>query len=112
MNTRIGLILTLLCASVVLSQGCDWTGKWDTNSGQIVLQQSDNTVTGSGGNLQIQGTVSDNHLVASWQSSDATGTLDFTMAPDCQSFIGNWRYGPTGGWAGEWTGKRVEVEIS
>ena len=111
MDTRIGLILALLCTSVALAQGCDWTGKWDTSSGPIVLQQSDNIVTGSGGNMQIQGTVSDNHLVASWTSADATGSLDFIMATDCQSFSGNWRYGTAGGWTGDWTGKRVEVEV-
>jgi len=102
-----GLILALFCASVVLAQGCDWTGAWDMSSWQIVFQQSDNIVTGSGGNLQIQGTVSDNNLVGNWKSPDAAGTLDLIMATDCQSFSGHWRYGPTGGWAGDWTGTRV-----
>jgi hypothetical protein len=97
----------LLCASVVLAQGCDWTGTWDTSSGQMVLQQSGNTVTGSGTNVQVQGTVSGNHLVASWTLPTASGTFDFTMATDCQSFSGNWRYGTSGGWAGDWTGTRV-----
>ena len=96
----------------VLAQSCIGRAKWDTSSGPIVLQQSDNTVTGSGGNLQIQGTVSDNHLVASWKSADATGTLDFTMATDCQSFSGNWRCGTAGEWTGDWTGTRVEVEVT
>jgi hypothetical protein len=115
MDTRIGLILTLLCASVVLAQSCDWTGIWDTNAGRLVLQQSDNNVTGSLGDYQVQGTVSDNHLAARWETTGATGNLDFIMATDCQSFSGNWPYGPIGysptrGWAGNITGKRAEVE--
>ena len=116
MDTRIASILMLLCASVVLAQSCDWTGTWDTNAGQMVLQQSDNIVTGSLGDYQAQGTVSDNHLTARWETSGATGDLDFTMATDCQSFSGNWPYGPLGysptsGWNGPITGTRVEVEV-
>ena len=116
MDTRIGLILTLFCASAVIAQSCDWTGAWDTSAGRLVLQQSDNNVTGSLGDYQIQGTVSDNHLAASWEKTAAAGNLDFTMATDCQSFSGNWPYGPLGysstsGWDGPITGKRVEVEV-
>jgi hypothetical protein len=112
-NTRIGLILTLLCASVVLaqSQSCDWTAKWDMSSGAssgwLVLQQSDNTVTGSEGSMQIQGSVSGNHLAGNWKTPGDAGTFDLKMATDCQSFTGNWRYGSSGEWAGDWTGTRV-----
>jgi hypothetical protein len=106
----------LFCASVVLAQSCDWTGSWDTSAGRLVLQQSDNNVIGKLGDYQIQGTSSDNHLTAKWESPGAAGNLDFTMATDCQSFSGNWPYGPIGytpadGWNGPITGKRVEVEV-
>jgi hypothetical protein len=116
MNTRTGLILTLLCMSVAFAQGCDWTGTWDIGVGQLVLQQSDNTVTGSLGDYKVQGIVSDNHLTANWEHPGATGTLDFTIATDCQSFSGYWPYGPLGyspttGWDGPTTGTRVEVEV-
>jgi len=116
MDTRIGLILTLLCASVVLAQSCDWTGAWDTSAGRLVLQQFDNNVTGSLGDYQVHGTVSDNHLAASWERPGAAGNLDFTMATDCQSFSGYWPYGPLGyspttAWDGPITGTRVEIEV-
>jgi len=119
MDTRIGLILTLLCVSIVLAQSCDWTGTWDIGApaGRLVLQQSDNNVTGSLGDYQIQGTVSDNNLSAGWERPGAGGSLDFTMADDCQSFSGDWPYGPLGydyktyGWFVPVTGKRVEVEV-
>jgi hypothetical protein len=116
MDTRIALILTSLCASVVLAQSCDWTGAWDTNAGRLVLKQSDSTVTGSLGDYQVNGTASDNHLAAKWETTGATGDLDFTIAADCQSFSGTWPYGPLGysptnGWYGVITGTRVaEVE--
>jgi hypothetical protein len=119
METRIGLILILLCASVVLAQGCDWTGTWEIGApaGRLVLQQSDNNVTGSLGDFQVWGTVSDNNLSARWERPGAAGDLDFTMAADCQSFGGYWPYGPIPydysryGWYVPITGKRVEVEV-
>lgn len=106
-----------LCASVVLAQGCDWTGTWDIGVGRLVLQQDDNNVTGSLDDYQVQGTVSGNNLTANWERPGASGTLDFTMADDCQSFSGYWPYGPIPydyskyGYYVPLTGTRVEVEV-
>jgi hypothetical protein len=118
MDIRIGLILILLCASVVLAQSCDWTGTWDIGSpsGRLMLQQSDGNVTGQLGDYQIQGTVSDKNLSAHWEAPSAAGSLDFIMEDDCQSFSGYWPYGPfpyspTYGWNASIIGKRIESEV-
>lgn len=109
------LILTLLCASAVLAQNCDWTGTWNTDFGQMVLQQSGSTVTGTytSDQGQIQATASGNKLTGTWTEvpsrmppSDA-GDMEFTISDDCSSFSGNWRYGSSGGWSGSWSGTRT-----
>lgn len=101
--------ITIPSGQATLGSGCDWTGTWDTDFGLMTLQQSGNTVIGSysysGG--QIQGTISGNNLVGGWtETSSKTGTFDFTMATDCQSFSGKWRYGTVGDWSGDWKGSR------
>jgi hypothetical protein len=134
MDTRIGLILTLLCASVVLaqSQSCDWTGKWEIvghwstgdygiKQGSMILQQSGNSVTGSCGDYQnggfkISGTVSGNRLTANCEAIGSVTDLNVTMADDCNSFNGFWP-GPLGydyqkyGYWIPLTGTRVEFEV-
>ena len=112
-----GLLVLAMCiiaptalAAEISAESCDWTGTWDTSLlGQMVLQQSGNTVTGTypnGGS--IQGTVTGNDLVASWTlPTSGSGTFDITNSTDYQSFSGKWRFGTTGEWAGDWTGTRV-----
>lgn len=107
------LILTMLCALILQSHSCDWTGLWDTNYGQLVLFQSGNYVNGTytfanGG--EINGTTSGNTLVGNWTQTDSSGTLEFMMVGDCNSFSGNWRYGDSGKWLGNWDGNRISVE--
>lgn len=109
------LILALLCASAVLAQNCDWTGTWNTDYGQMVLQQSGSTVTGTytSNQGQIKGTVSGSKLTGTWSEvpsrtpPDDAGDFEFTISDDCNSFSGNWRYGSTGGWSGGWSGTRT-----
>jgi hypothetical protein len=106
-------ILTLIFTSIILSEGCDWSGTWSTNYGQIVLQQSgeyvDGTYTYAGGG-QIRGTASENNLVGSWTQTDSRGTFEFTAGGDCNSFNGNWRNGNMGEWSGSWNGTRISVD--
>ncbi len=112
---EMALILALLCASAVLAQDCDWTGTWDTDFGQMVLQQSGNTVTGTytSDQGQIQGTASGNKLTGTWSEvpsrtpPDDAGDIEFTISDDCNSFSGNWRYDSSGGWSGSWSGTRT-----
>jgi hypothetical protein len=106
-------ILTLLFALIILSRGCDWTGVWETNYGQIIFLQSGNYVNGTytyanGG--QIHGTTSANNLVGTWTQTDSAGTLEFTIIEDCNLFSGNWRYGNSGKWSGNWSGKRISAQ--
>ena len=108
------LILTLLCAPAVLSQSCDWTGSWSTNYGQMELQQSGITVTGTytWDQGRIQGSVFGNRLVGTWSEAPSysptadAGDFEFTLSDDCNSFSGRWRYGSSGEWRTDWSGTR------
>lgn len=96
---------------------CRWTGVWDTAYGEMRLVQSDGTVTGDYDNDegQISGTVTGNVLSGSWteapsrQPPSDAGSIEFTMADDCQSFTGKWSYGPDGELGGDWPGTRQPV---
>ncbi len=93
----------------------DWAGTWDTSWGEMVLQQSGSSVTGTYTHDQgrIQGTVSGNKLVGLWSEAPSyspprdAGDVELNMSPDCKSFIGNWRYGSEGNWSEDWTGTRL-----
>lgn len=93
---------------------CSWMGTWDTNWGDMKLQQSGDVVTGSytWDEGHIQGTVSGNKLIGTWSEDpsysppDDAGDVELTISDDCNSFGGKWRYGSSGEW-GDWTGKRI-----
>jgi hypothetical protein len=106
--------------SFEVTQGCDWTGKWNLDSSpsnqkiQMNLQQSGDTVTGSYSNQgRITGAVSDNKLTGTWaEPPDYSpprneGAFEFTMASDCSSFSGNWGLGSGAEWLGQWNGKHI-----
>jgi hypothetical protein len=95
---------------------CKWTGRWDTADwGEIELQQSDDLVTGSflSGEGKIEGTVSGDKLTGTWSEAPTyspprhAGDLELIMSKDCNSFSGNWRFGTSGDWFGEWNGMRI-----
>jgi hypothetical protein len=106
--------------SFTVTQGCDWTGKWDislgpSNGKEMDLQMLGNAVTGSYSNEgHITGTVSGNRLVGAWSEPPDyseprnKGDFEFIISDDCSSFIGSWRLGSSGAWAGQWTGKRAD----
>jgi hypothetical protein len=116
---EMALILALLCASAVLAQDCDWTGTWNTDYGQMVLQQSGSTVTGTytSNQGQIQGTASGSKLTGTWSEAPSrappgdAGDIEFTMSDDCNSFSGNWRYGSSGDWSGSWGGTKPPFKL-
>lgn len=86
---------------------CSWTGVWDTDYDEMTLFQSGNQVSGSyewdGG--QLSGVVSGNTLAGTWTQLHGTGTFDFTMSFDCNSFSGKLIAGPSA--SGDWNGTRI-----
>jgi hypothetical protein len=103
-------------AAPIATGECRWTGTWSTSYGTMRLTQSDDTVSGDyeHDQGQIRGTVSDQVLSGTWDEapsrqppSDA-GEIEFTMADDCQSFTGRWRYDSSGEWQLGWSGQLVE----
>ena len=80
---------------------CNWSGPWNTNWGDLNLQQSGINITGNytqdGG--KIKGIIKGNQLIASWSEAPSykptkdAGDVIFTISSDCNSFSGKWRYG-------------------
>jgi len=95
---------------------CKWTGKWNTDFGLMNLSQIGSNVDGNYTHDEgrIQGPVSGNKLVGTWSEAPSysppadAGGVELTMANDCNSFSGNWRYGSGGGWNGSWNGTRIQ----
>jgi len=94
---------------------CSFTGKWSSNWGNMQLTVSGDKVTGTydHDSGKIAGTLNKNVLVGRWSESPSyaepsdAGDLEFMLSDDCKSWSGNWRYGSTGGWSGDWTGTFV-----
>ncbi len=113
-------------AAVAVSNGCNWTGLWDTGIyGQISLVQSGSSVTGAyafypnaGAALiqgQINATASGTTLTGTWAQGPTytgqdAGAFTFTMATGCNQFSGQWRMSttPSGFWDGTWNGTRMQ----
>lgn len=114
-----GLLLAsvmLACAGPASAQQAelDFTGRWDTTYGRLVLEQKGKEVTGSysyassGGALQ--GTVEKKTLSFTYTEMDGTtGEGVFELASSGQAFEGKWR--PTGGSGWQpWNGTRDRSE--
>jgi hypothetical protein len=94
---------------------CIWTGTWQSNFGEMFLEQDGDVVQGSysRGEGKISGQVQGQKLVGTWSENpsynppDDAGNFEFTMSEDCQSFQGRWKYGSTGGWIDGWSGTRT-----
>ena len=93
-----------------------WTGKWESAEwGTMDLTQTGNSVTGiySWDEGRIDGTVDGNVLRGIWSEApsytppDDAGDFEFTLSSDGNSFTGNWRYGSSGEWEGDWSGERI-----
>jgi hypothetical protein len=99
---------------------CNWGGSWDTNRGEMTLQQSGNTVTGSytADNGRIQGTASGKTLKGTWCESSScnppkdAGEFTLAMSDDCSSFDGSWCQGFPPEDYGEtvWEGYRIGTQ--
>jgi hypothetical protein len=94
---------------------CDWSGTWQTNWGEMVLSQAGTQVNGTYTHDagRITGTLSGSTLIGTWSEAPSysprndAGDMQLTIAADCNSFTGTWRYGSSGDWSGDWTGTRT-----
>jgi hypothetical protein len=99
--------------TAILTDECRWTGTWSTTFGTMRLTQSDVTVSGDyeHDQGQIRGTVTGRVLSGTWDEAPSrqppgdAGEIEFTMADDCQSFTGRWRYDSGGDWQPGWDGQ-------
>lgn len=103
------LALALATASAALAQnGGPWAGVWETRwrdgGAHLSLQQEGDRVTGTymPFNGRVEGTVADGSLVGQWTDSGNSGTFEFTLSPDGQTFLGRFE---SGEW---WNGRRIE----
>jgi hypothetical protein len=102
--------------ATIANDECRWAGTWSTSYGTMRLTQSDDTVSGDyeHDQGQIRGMVSGRVLSGTWtevpsrQPPSDAGEIEFTMADDCQSFTGRWRYDSSGELQPGWDGQLVE----
>ncbi|MGE5404555.1 MAG: copper amine oxidase N-terminal domain-containing protein [Candidatus Saccharibacteria bacterium] len=66
-----------------------WSGTWETNLGTLTLTQKGSRLTGtSDDGTRLTGTASGDTAQGTWTDEDGSGTFTFTMAPDQESFKG------------------------
>lgn len=102
-----------------IPSSCQFTGKWKTDYGEMNLVQNGTSLTGNYGwdNGKIEGTVNGNTATGTWSEApdykppDSAGDFVFTLASDCKSFKGQWRYG-TCEWDGDIYGKRSSPPVN
>lgn len=88
-------------------QVLNWTGRWDTSYGILVLTQNGNQVTGTYPDGTLTGTVSGSVLTGTFvENNDYTGSFTFTMSADGRSFTGTWHYSDETE-TRSWTGTRM-----
>jgi hypothetical protein len=90
------LFWTLSVPAATADTGLSWTVTWDTDwetgTARMVLVQTGNQVTGRYDFREgvVIGTVSGNILSGTWTEYDDSGTFEFILAGDGQSFSGIW----------------------
>jgi len=80
-------------------------GRWNTNYGEVILQQSGSSVTGTyyNGTASIRGYLSGNVLEGDWVQTNGRGQLRFELAGAGGYFSGTWgrtNNSDGGGWNG------------
>ncbi len=104
------VLLAILCAVSGDVFGATWDGSWDTNQGNMQLEQSGNRVTGTyGSSGKVDGTVTGNVLRGTYQWTSKSGVFELTMSADGTSFAGEWS---RTGAKGAWSGKRVGAPVT
>lgn len=82
----------------------DWTGTWDTRwlggGARLYLRQEDDKVVGrySAYSGRLEGEVDGNRLSGTWSEPKGSGTFEFILSDDGQSFVG--RFGKNQWWSG------------
>jgi hypothetical protein len=104
--------LNLKPVYVVTAGKGNFTGTWNSTYGEMVLRQSGRRVTGTYtfGHGEIEGTINRDTLQFRWieRDSGSSGTGEFILAKDGDSFRGPWGYdGRQDESPGEWTGTRI-----
>jgi hypothetical protein len=97
---------------------CDFSGVWNTNWGEMKLQHSGASVTGTytWDKGKISGSTIGNTFVGWWSEApsysppDDAGSVELTFADDCSTFSGNWGYG-NGDRTGTWSGATKVSDI-
>jgi len=100
---------------IIPTSGGPWSGTWDSNWGVMTLSQSGNQVTGTYvyRNGLISGVVSGNTLTGTWsesptyQAPQQAGDVILKLSDDKKSLTGEWRYGSSGSWSGDWKGTKL-----
>ena len=89
-----------------------WAGTYDTNWGIMTLSQSGNKVSGTYEyqDGRIIGTVSGTTFTGTWSESptyqppDQAGDVILKLSNGGTALSGQWRYGFSGVWSGDWKG--------
>jgi|GEM_PF-3130243 len=85
----------------------DFSGKWYTSYGDMVLEQDGVKVTGTYGiDGTLEGKVSGDRLEFEWKESWEMGEGYFVLSEDGESFIGRWKYDYSQDWYTDWDGSR------
>ncbi len=103
-----------------------WTGRWDTtfykyggkeHKSLWQLTQLESSVTGTSdwdsGRIALRQSKTSGLAIGTWAEAptykppDDAGDIEIQQSPDGNSFMGKWRYGSSGDWAGEWNGRRI-----
>lgn len=106
--------------SRITDTGCDVSGSWKTNWGDVNLTDTSYTynrieVTGNytkQGRGTFDGTLMGPVLTGTWSEpgsviGDETGRFTFLFRDDCCSFTGTWGTGESDSNGGEWSGMRI-----
>lgn len=124
MRRSLTSILATLCLALPLAacgagedtQDESWSGTWSTSYGRMVLHQDGSDVTGTYTFCDgtVDATADGDRLTGTWRQRhgcDGTdmpsGSFDFQLEADGESFDGDWRYaaeGPSGD-GGPWSGR-------
>ncbi len=113
----VGLVVAVAWAGISQAQ-CNWSGKWSTDYSEMEIYQVDDVITGvyPGWDAgRIEGVVLEGGTkvegawfeAPSYSGPTDAGTLEFEIAPDCQSFTGRWDYANSTSWVGGWSGQRI-----
>jgi len=118
----VGCVALLAATSAARAQEDDFSGRWDTNMGEMRMQQAGDHIVGSyelkGG--RVEGHVDGNTLRGIWtqysadhrcleprMGSDYWGRFQLHLNRDGDAFYGHWSYCDNErGTGGNWTGQR------